>query len=359
MEYILPAGLLALITASALIVVLRPLAFSVGLVDRPSHRKLHSGEVPVVGGVAMYAGVIVASVSAGDLAINGAVLLTASALMVLVGVLDDRFDIHPLFRLLAHAAAALALIWGTRCRVASLGDLFGLGSIDLGVLSVPFTLLSCIALINAFNMLDGLDGLAGGVGVIAFGALTAVSITAGAGGPAIIATSLAGAIGGFLLFNIPAKFNRGMRTFMGDAGSTLLGFALAGLSLILIQPNVAHVPPMSIPWFMAIPIFELFTSTVRRLMNGTSPLRADTGHFHHQLVAAGFSVRLVFGIYLLVSVSMASAGLAATAGNVPDSVLFFGFLAAFALWLAFVYSARAIASILPSRWRRDREAVTH
>ncbi len=345
----------AFLITAVLLLVLRPLASSVGLVDRPGGRKTHNGVVPVIGGIAMLGGLLIAALMGGDLGHHGHVVLLAAVFMVLIGALDDRFDLAPRFRLFAHAAAAVALAYGTGFTVSDLGNLLGFGDIRLGWLALPFTVVACMALINAFNMLDGLDGLAGGCGLIAFAGFSAIAIVHEASTSALLAASLLGACVGFLIFNVPARYNRGLRTFMGDAGSTLLGFMLACVALILIQPTRADIPPVFILWMMPIPIFELFTTTVRRLLRGLSPMRADDGHFHHQFLQAGFSVRLIFSMYLGVSVISAWCGVAALEAGIDEPVMFGLFLLFFGAWLALVRYAPAIASLLPMRLLRSLE----
>jgi UDP-GlcNAc:undecaprenyl-phosphate GlcNAc-1-phosphate transferase len=282
------------------------------------------------------------------------VLLTA-IFMVLIGVLDDRFNLAPLYRLFGQAAAAIAVTYGTGFLMPDLGDLLGFGDISLGWLALPFTVVACMALVNAFNMLDGLDGLAGGCGLVAFLGLSVMAVLHDAPISAALAASLLGACAGFLIFNVPARFNRGLRTFMGDAGSTLLGFMLACIGLILVQPTRADIPPVFILWIMPIPIFELFTTTARRLLRGYSPVRGDSNHFHHHLVRAGFSVRLVFVIYAGISLLSAWGSIAALHAEVSESVMFGLFLLFYALWLGFVRLAPTIGARLPVRLRRQVE----
>ena len=160
----------------------------------------------------------------------------------------------------------------------------------------------------------------------------------------------------FLLFNLPLHFNRSVRTFMGDAGSTLLGFVLAGMALALVQPTGPAIAPVTILWLMPIPIFELFTSTVRRLISGLPPTQADTGHFHHKLAAAGFSVRAICVLYLLLSLISAGVGLKFSDGSVSEPLLLGGFVLMLLLWLVFVANARMVAVLLPSWLRRARRS---
>lgn len=338
----------------AILFVLRPVAWEMGLVDTPGGRKLHHGDVPIVGGVAMFTGLFFSAMTGPTLTRNAQVILSMAGLMVLVGVVDDRFDLKPSVRLLSHLAASVVLVLGTGYSVEGFGNILGFMDVDLGYLAVPFTIVACIALVNACNMLDGMDGLAGGTSIVAFAALATVTATS-VSTPPIISASMIGAIAAFLVVNVPAKFNRPLRTFMGDAGSTLLGFTLAAVSLILVQPEKADMPPAYVLWFVAIPIFELFTTTFRRLLRGQSPLFADNGHFHHTLLQAGFSVRLIFGIYLVVSMLCAGLGLFAFFKHAPEWKLFFGFVILYAVWLLFIWKSPAIGARLPVKLRRNIE----
>ncbi|MEO8316345.1 MAG: MraY family glycosyltransferase, partial [Pseudomonadota bacterium] len=290
---VIPASIASFLISCTMLLALRPFAVVVGLVDRPGGRKTHHGEVPVVGGIAMLAGLLIAATGGRGLGEGGIGLLFVAAFMVVLGALDDRFNLPPKVRLFAHLSAAVALVYSSGNVVTGLGNLGDWGGIDLGIFAIPFTVVSIVALINAFNMLDGLDGLAGSAGLVALGGIMTVSSLSGAASSLLIAGSMFGAVAAFLVFNLPTHLNRAVRTFMGDAGSTLLGFLLAGLSLELVQSKGVALSPIVVVWLMPIPIFELFTSTARRIVRGLPPTQADSGHFHHLLIAAGLSVRAI------------------------------------------------------------------
>lgn len=353
------ASVVAFLITVVLLLVLRPLANAIGLVDHPGGRKTHSGKVPVIGGVAMLGGLIVAAVMEPNLGHNGVAVALAAAFLVFIGALDDRFDLAPPLRLFAHAAASIALAYGTGYTVLDLGNLTGFGTVSTGWAALPFTVIACMALINAFNMLDGLDGLAGGCALVAFAGLSVVAVGSGSPTATTIACSLLGSCMGFLLFNLPFRFNRALRTFMGDAGSTLLGFVLACVALLLIQPSRANIPPVFILWMLPIPIFELFASTGRRIMRGASPMQADQGHFHYLLVRSGFSVRLIFLIYLAVSIGSMVAGISAWRAGLPEPIMFGLFVLVFLAWLGFIRFSPAIGTLLPVQLRRERENLAH
>jgi UDP-GlcNAc:undecaprenyl-phosphate GlcNAc-1-phosphate transferase len=345
--------LIGFLVTVTMMLTLRPVAIQLRLVDVPGGRKTHNGEVPVMGGVAIFIGLLASVLAMGESASAEASMLVAAAVMVLVGAMDDRFDLPPNVRILAHIAAVLTLVIASGYRVGSLGNLLGTGALDLGAFSFMFTVVAAIALINAFNMLDGLDGLAGGVALVALGGLSFVFSLQMDAGPLIVAMSLVGTLAAFLIFNLPARFNRRVLAFMGDAGSTLLGFLLAGLSLLAIQPSSANtLPPAVVLWLLPVPILELFTSTFRRAVTGLSPMKADRGHFHHRLRDAGFSVRAIFILYLGTSSVSALTGLWAWRSGISEPVMFYAFLAFCCVWLALTHNARRIARFLPRSLRR-------
>lgn len=342
---------------------LRPVAVVVDLVDRPGGRKTHRGDIPVVGGLAMFLGCIF---GVGLMPANMFVsvsLLSASALVVLVGLLDDRFEISPISRLTAHLVAAL-LVLGTQSDLAihTLGSPFGESPIDFtGWMSSAFTCVAIMGAINAFNMLDGMDGLAG---TMAFNALIALSILASmigdlsVGGVSIV---FCGAVAAFLIFNIPAKFNRRFRCFMGDAGSTLLGFLLACLCISISQGEGARISPTTTLWIVALPLFELLWTTLRRVLKGNSPFQPDRAHFHHNLQDAGFGVRGAFFVLICLGALLASAGIAIHYFEVPDYLSFVLWLCAGVSMVILMRNARVLLAILPRKLRRlpsvDAEVV--
>ena len=346
----------AFLVCATLLLVLRPVAVAVGLVDRPGGHKRHRGDIPVIGGIAIFGGVAIAALMTESLGQYGVMLLVTSAMLVGLGVVDDRFDLPASVRLMGHLTAAMLLVSGSGYQVSSLGDLFGVGALSLGWLAWPFTVVACIALINAFNMLDGMDGLAGGVALVAFVGMVALSSGHGGSDSALlVATCMVGALSAFLLFNVPTSRNRSVRTFMGDSGSTLLGFVVAALSLGMVQSNHADINPVCILWLVPIPIFELFASTTRRLRQGKSPLAADNSHFHHRLMVAGFSVRAIFFTYFTFTLLSVAGSVTVCRMGVPEPVMFGGFCVLFALWMGFVAVAHRVVRYLPQGWRREHQ----
>ncbi|NGX17029.1 hypothetical protein [Wenzhouxiangella sp. XN24] len=320
------AALIGFLVTAVFILALRPVAFAIGFVDRPGGRKGHQGIVPVIGGVGMYLGLVTTLPLLAEPMVGQTAFLVAGGLLVLVGALDDRFDLPPSVRLVAQATAALIVCLGAGLVAENLGNILFFGDIALGPLALPFTVLVIIAVVNAFNMMDGLDGLAGGIGLASLTAATLAALVFGDGAGASLGFVGIAVVLSFLLFNFPMVRNRKVRTFMGDAGSTLLGFAVVWMGLKLAHGPTPVISPVTALWLAALPIFDLFISFVRRIAKGQNPLHPDSEHLHHILFRAGFSVRQVALIMTTIAFLVGITGVLSHRAGVPDGVLFFGLI---------------------------------
>ena len=330
------------------ILALRPLAIAVDLIDRPGGRKTHHGNVPIVGGLAMFVGVVLGVGLVPFPGAAGGAYLAACSILVTIGLVDDRFSLSPWTRLPSQIAAAVVLIVGAGVAVTSLGEPFGTGPISLsGYLSIGFTVLIVTAAINAFNMLDGLDGLAGSVALVS---LLAIAYLAW-GSRLIIASAvslvLIGVICAFLIFNMPIRLNRALRCFMGDAGSTLLGFSVAWLCIQISEKPHNVVSPVTTLWMVALPLYELVWSTARRIVRGVSPFKADADHFHHLILKAGFGVRGTFLVLVLLTIIFASIGLTIDHYHVPDPISLLLLVVCGAASIALMYRAKLFWLVVP------------
>ncbi|MTV26947.1 undecaprenyl/decaprenyl-phosphate alpha-N-acetylglucosaminyl 1-phosphate transferase [Nitriliruptoraceae bacterium ZYF776] len=305
---------LAVATTAAVVTgVVTPLvgrfARRIGAVDVPQDpRKVHRGPVPTLGGIALLVGLVsataVAAVLPGFAPLFGAssepvALLLGAAIIVVVGIADDLFDLPPTVKLAGQLIAALAVVlfgiqlvhfWVPGVEVVAL-------SRDLGVV---LTVVMLVAMINAVNLIDGLDGLAAGVvgiAAVAFFVFTLRSETTGLAIPTaapLLAAVIAGLCVGFLVHNThPA------RIFMGDTGSMLLGLLLgaAGISYVgrTTAPSYADFygsVPLFIPALvLAVPFLDTAFAIGRRLIRRQPITAADRGHLHHLLLAFGHSHR--------------------------------------------------------------------
>jgi len=347
------AGMACFCATLLAMAALRPVAVAVELVDKPGGRKTHHGDIPVVGGVAMFLGFTFALGLLPASQLVSAGLLSAGALVVLVGMLDDRFELSPYARLTAHLVAASVVLSASDLSITSLGRPFGAEEVVFSpVASTAFTCVAIMGAINAFNMLDGMDGLAG---TMAFNCLVGLAILgAMIGDTSVTAVSIVCCSGvvAFLIFNIPARFNRRFRCFMGDAGSTLLGFLLACLCISISQGAGPKVSPIITLWLVALPLFELLWTTIRRLAKGESPFRPDRAHFHHKLLDAGFGVRGAFFVLVTLGALLAGAGLLLHYVELSGATAFGVWLLAGAAVVLLMQRAAILWYIVPSRFRR-------
>lgn len=336
------------------IIALRPVAVVVDLVDKPGGRKTHHGEIPIVGGIAMFLGL---SVGLGLIPTNplrSETFIAACALLVVTGLLDDRFELSPWLRLPAQAAATLLIVTHLFTGAGfSFGNPLGFGNIDFqGLAAYVVTLFFVVGAINAFNMLDGMDGLAGAVSMVALAGIALLAWIGGLPFTMQVSFTLAGAVGAFLLFNLPIRRNRGVRCFMGDAGSTLIGFILAVLCMRLTQGQSRIVAPVSVLWLVALPVFELLWTIIRRASRGQSPFAADREHFHHLLVDSGLGVRGAFIVYLLYASFLAAVGLVFHEVGMPESLQFALFVLTGIFTVMLMYRSPELVSHLPEGWHR-------
>jgi UDP-GlcNAc:undecaprenyl-phosphate GlcNAc-1-phosphate transferase len=339
------AILVAFIVTTVFMTAFRPVAKAIGLVDKPGGRKRHAGEIPIIGGLAMFAGVFSALTLFHTENYPLSPLLVASAILVFIGATDDRFHIPPPPRLVAQIGAVLLMVYGTGLSLSNIGDPLGMGEILMGRFTLIFTVLVALSMINAYNLVDGVDGLAGSLSLVALGS---VAVIAGPGHPAMfVALVFVGAIVGFLLFNFPTSWNRRVRSFMGDAGSTLLGFSIVWVTLGVSQGPERLVSPVHCLWFASIPIFDFFTCFVRRVSKGKSPFMPGRDHFHHTLMRGGFGVRGTLGVLTGLQLVYAIIGLVGHFAGVSDKAMF-------TMWAVLGLSQRFIIRLVSRQSRAYR-----
>lgn len=310
----------------ALILYFRHHASMLGVVDLPGGRKQHDGEIPLVGGLGMFGGLTAAALIAaatGSFPAEHAAFLAAISLLVATGFIDDRSGLSLRVRFVLQAIAALIMVYGAGIRIDSFGDLFGFGEVVTGRWAAPVTVFAVLGVINAINMLDGVDGLAGGValvGLLIFSAFAA----AGAYLQQTMLLPLVSVIAGFMLFNLRTPWRSKASVFMGDAGSVLLGFALAWYAVDLAQSRA--MTPITAVWILAIPLMDTCTLMIHRVLKGRSPFSADREHLHHILLRAGFSHGQTAVIVCILTLLLAAFGVAGWWLGVPEYVMFYSFM---------------------------------
>lgn len=323
----------AFVLSFASVFVLRPIAQNFGLVDRPCSRKQHKGNIPLVGGLAIYVAVILCSFLLTPFDAHYRLYLISTSFMVLIGALDDFYDIEASLRLIAQFLIGCLMVFGADLYIGDLGDLFGLGAVQLGMYWGPlFTLLAVVTSINAFNMTDGVDGLVGVLSLNTFVSIGVLAAFSNIGIDTDLMAMMAGAILAFLFFNF-GSFKQGRyKVFMGDAGSMLLGLTVIWLLTFAVTRDAKTFNPITAVWLIAIPLMDMFSVMIRRIRAGYSPLRASRDHLHHILLANGLSAKNTTMTIGLAAATFSSIGIALEIAGLPESlsvVLFVGMFVAY------------------------------
>ena len=305
---------------------LMPVARKAGLVDRPSSRKKHTGNVPLVGGIAIFAAVVFVSALVGPPA-GWPGLLVGAGLLLMVGVKDDLSRISPKIRLVFQAASILVIAIWADATIDWLGFM-GPGQVPFGLgwLALPFTVFAGVGLVNSVNMTDGLDGLCGTLTLVALAALGIVAAMAGRVEELTLIVIVAGAVVGFLAYNFRFPGRSQALVFLGDAGSYLLGITLLYLLARLSAGPEPAMSPVTALWIMLVPLFDTVGMMIRRMKKGRSILAADREHIHHVFLLAKFKVSETVLIMGALGAISAGIGIAGWYGAVPDALMLALFL---------------------------------
>lgn len=327
---LLASASVAFLLTISLILALAPAAIKIRLVDTPSERKQHSGEIPLIGGLSMCLAFIITAIALISDAPH--TLFLSVIVLAITGLLDDLKELSATRKLFAQILAVVLMSYSAGVEVVGLGNLLGTGPIALGFWAIPFTIFGVVGVINATNMIDGLDGLAGGISLSASLWLMLVAYISGEYVHLSLLAVLAATIIGFLIFNLGHPWHKRALVFMGDTGSLFLGFVLAWFAVDLSQGNDTHLYPISAVWVLGLPLLDTVRLMLRRAVNGISPFTADRQHVHHILLAAGVSQNVVVLVLVGGSALLGAIGIAGWYYEVPESILFWGYLALFAIY---------------------------
>ncbi|NVK20929.1 MAG: undecaprenyl-phosphate alpha-N-acetylglucosaminyl 1-phosphate transferase [Kangiellaceae bacterium] len=302
--------------------LLRPIAVNWGLVDTPDNRKQHVGNIPLIGGLAIY----LATLTSISMYINDSqhinLIIISISLLVFIGMLDDRYDLNAKLRLVAQVLIAAILTFGTDYKIDNLGNVFGFGNMITGPAAGVVTIMAILAGINAFNMTDGIDGLAG---VLALISLIFISFIVPDANIQMLVGVLSASLIVFLLFNL-GLLTKKNKIFMGDAGSMMLGMVTAWLLIVSSQMEEAVLKPAHVLWFIAVPLIDMVTVMFKRIKKGQSPLVADREHLHHVFMDLGFNSKHALLFIAAIALLFAFIGFYVHKTNVSEPVSLLAFL---------------------------------
>lgn len=306
--------------------VVKKFAFKIKAVDVPKdNRRMHKRPIPRLGGLAIIFGFMISALTFlsffGQLTKGIMSIMIGAMIIAAMGIVDDvkALDAKPKF-LIQIAAALIVVLWG-EVRIEIFTNPIIWSGIPYVVLpywlSVIISVIWIVFITNAVNFIDGLDGLAAGVSAIMTVSLVFIAARMGEFSEAIIGTALMGACFGFLPYNFnPAKI------FMGDTGSTFLGFILATMSIQNVFKSYAVIS-FAVPLLiLGLPLFDAVFAMIRRILKGQSPMKADRGHLHHRLIDMGFSQKqTVFILYAISGVLGIAAVVLAESGTLRAILL--------------------------------------
>ncbi len=313
---LLVAALISLVSTP----IAKSLAIRMGAVDVPKDgRRMHKTPIPRMGGLAIYFGFMAATLIFMPLddALRGALL--GGSIIVVLGIFDDIYALPALPKFLIQILAALiAVLQGNVITFLSNPNIFSAEPYwNLGILSIPFSVIWIVAITNAVNLIDGLDGLACGVSTISSMTMLVISLIVADTPVAMLMAALAGACIGFLPYNLnPAKI------FMGDTGSTFLGFILAVASIQGLF-KLGAIISFAVPFLLlGLPIFDTCFAILRRVAKGQSPMSPDRLHIHHRLIDMGFNQKQAVAVLYVISAILSLSAVVLTTMGVVRAMLF-------------------------------------
>ena len=321
---------LIFVFVAALVVtaLLARIAARLRLVAVPGEHRHHQAPTPMVGGLGIFAGLALGILCWSPANMG---LLACLAILCFVGMLDDQITLPSWSRFVVQGGVAYLMIELTGVRLESLGFLASADhEVELGAWSTAMTVFATIGVINAVNMSDGMDGLAGSLVALSLAVLLFITNTS----VNLIWISIASVLG-FLVFNL--RIGRAQaKVFMGDAGSTMLGFLLAYL-LIQASQQRAGFPPAVALWVLALPLIDAVSVLIVRPLRGRSPFDADRVHYHHIILDRGLSVNQTLALILAIQILCAVAGVWMFRFGIQEHLILLLFLVVFAFYLIALY----------------------
>ena len=303
-----------------------------GLIDKPCKRKQHTGEIPLVGGLSIFIAFAISTSIFLENTTKINLFLIASALMVYVGVLDDKYDLSVRSRLFAQFLIASLIVFGLELTFDNLGNILGFGDVELGALGIIFTYLAVMAAINAYNMIDGMDGL---LGTIALNTFLSMAILAYFHNNAFLIELyliFSCVLLPFIIANLGVFPFKGQKVFMGDAGSMFIGFAVISIFLMFNYSEPSEdlkFRPIVMLYVIGLPLIDMIAIMYRRVKKGKSAFQADRDHIHHIFLRGGFSEKSTLIFIAFFSVLLSILGVLLELNKVEEYKMLFIFLCVF------------------------------
>lgn len=306
----------------------RKLAKVINLVDTPNERKIHSGTIPLVGGLSIFVVVFSYLYVFPTTLSHSYIYLGCAGFLLLIGVWDDLKDLSFKLRLLIQAIMSLVMMLSAELILIDLGQLIAPIELNIPYLGYLLTFIAVIGAINAFNMVDGIDGLLGGMATVTFGAMSVLFFMSGHTQLLSFCFVVVIATIPYILMNVGVPFGQRFKVFMGDAGSTVIGFSVVWMLIEGSQGEQRSFSAVTGLWIAAIPIMDALSTIMRRIKKGQSPFMPDREHLHHIMMRLGLSSRQALLTICSIALLFAAVGVIAESLDIPDYVMFWSFIAA-------------------------------
>ena len=331
---IFPPYLIIFIITITSILFLRSLAFRFGLLDAPNDRKTHYGSVPLVGGIAMFIGIVCGLLISNILILdeNYKFLILSSFILIIVGVVDDYHNISHKIRFFFQIISALIIILFGEVLLKDLGSLFTNDNIYLGPFALVFSIFAILGVLNSLNFSDGIDGMSASLSIVTFLSVAFFAYQAKNGLALNFVLCFIVSILAFLIFNIGLGKKSKFKIFMGDAGSTFLGLGIAWTLISFSQGDQLIFSPVTALWIYSIPLVDTSSIMIRRISNRKSPFSPDREHLHHFFILYGWTDRQALSVIIIMSIAMASMGIGMEVNDFPERLMFLLFMV-----ISFIY----------------------
>ena len=335
-------------------------AMPLGLVDHPMGRKDHAQPTPVTGGIGLFLALLFSFLIFGRFDLQLAVFFVAGGLLLVIGVLDDRYDLSSRIRFFVQAIAAVIMIYFAGLQANELSDVVGISGFNLGWMTPLFTVFITIGLINALNMADGSDGYLAGQVMAALALFAGLAFYAGNLALAAQCSIFAAAVMGFWFWNMRFPWQKRAKVFLGDAGSTFLGFAIVWFALQLTQNPQHPVTAVLPPWMIALPVLDCVVLMLDRMRQGRSPFSADRNHMHHLLLDAGFTPTSIAIAMMFLSLVIGVVAALAVKYDLPRTWVVIGYFVLIGLyWWFSANRQRAVSQLRSLRMENTADTSLH
>lgn len=321
------------IIAFAMLFLMRKVARNIGLVDMPSGRKAHTGNIPLVGGVAICITIVHYIYSHPGMLIHDNLFMLCITSLTAIGVLDDKFDLSVKFRMAVQTGISIVMIYYADAQMQTLGNMFGYGEVTLSWLGPIITVLAVIGCINAFNMVDGIDGLLGGLSIVTFGSIAILLSFSGEQKLSYLCILLVVTMIPYIIMNL-GLVGRERKVFMGDAGSMMIGFTAIWLLIGASQNSGSPmIRPVTALWLIAVPLMDMVAIMFRRLKQKKSPFKPDREHLHHICQRIGCSPMQTLLLICFIAAIFAGIGMLGEVYNISEYYMFYSFIVVFSVYL--------------------------